>query len=197
MEIEELNLSNYIKIYDNFLPENIHNNYLKYVNSLKDFEPGELSGDSQTEGKTDKKIRDVLVFECVNSDEEKSFTNIHWTNFILAGLTNKIENYFNNFNEYNKLTINTLNILKYNVGGHYKLHSDNCHKFPRSLSFIFLINDGYEGGELFFASPINKNELKIETKKNRLIIWPSNFLYPHAVTPVTKGVRYSIVAWAS
>ena len=104
MEIEELNLSSYIKIYDNFLPENIHNNYLKYVNSLKDFEPGELSGDSQTEGKTDKKIRDVLVFECVNSDEEKSFTNLHWTNFILAALTNKIENYFNNVAKQDNLT---------------------------------------------------------------------------------------------
>ena len=23
-----------------------------------------------------------------------------------------------------------------------------------------------------------------------------NFLYPHTVKPVTKGIRYSVVAWA-
>ena len=35
-----------------------------------------------------------------------------------------------------------------------------------------------------------------EIVPNRLIIWPSNFLFPHSVLPVTKGLRYSVVAWA-
>ena len=39
-------------------------------------------------------------------------------------------------------------------------------------------------------------ELIIEKKSNRMIVWPSNFLYPHAVKPVTEGIRYSIVSWA-
>jgi len=32
--------------------------------------------------------------------------------------------------------------------------------------------------------------------KNRMLIWPSNFMYPHLVKPVTKGIRYSVVSWA-
>ena len=36
---------------------------------------------------------------------------------------------------------------------------------------------------------------KIDTKKGDLLIFPSNFLYPHEVEPVTKGVRYSYVSW--
>ena len=36
----------------------------------------------------------------------------------------------------------------------------------------------------------------IEPVPGRLIIWPSNFMYKHKVTPVTKGKRFSIVAWA-
>ena len=42
------------------------------------------------------------------------------------------------------------------------------------------------------------DDLKIvRTKRpNRLIIWPSSFMYPHCVTPIEKGIRYSIVAWA-
>ena len=36
---------------------------------------------------------------------------------------------------------------------------------------------------------------KIDTKKGDLLIFPSNFLYPHKITPITKGVRYSYVSW--
>ncbi len=32
-------------------------------------------------------------------------------------------------------------------------------------------------------------------KTGDMIIFPSNFLYPHQVMPVTKGERYSIVSW--
>jgi predicted 2-oxoglutarate/Fe(II)-dependent dioxygenase YbiX len=28
-----------------------------------------------------------------------------------------------------------------------------------------------------------------------MLIWPSNFLYPHKVNPVKKGIRYSMVCW--
>ena len=57
---------------------------------------------------------------------------------------------------------------------------------------------------------LNKEEIKLLTDYcrikqrlnfdsfdfNRMIIWPSTFLYPHTVKPVTKGTRYSVVAWA-
>jgi predicted 2-oxoglutarate/Fe(II)-dependent dioxygenase YbiX len=33
-------------------------------------------------------------------------------------------------------------------------------------------------------------------KSTSVIIWPSNFLFPHCVEPIQEGVRYSIVAWA-
>jgi Rps23 Pro-64 3,4-dihydroxylase Tpa1-like proline 4-hydroxylase len=197
MEVNETQLNNYLRIYDNFLPDNVHQNFLKYVESLQEFSQGKISGDKAKDLSLKKNIRDVFTFDCINTEEEKSFTNIHWTNFLLNLLTEKIKNYFLNFNEYNEMSINTLQILKYNVGGHYKLHSDNCHKFPRSLSFIYLINDNYEGGDLVFATPISLKEIQIQRKKNTLVVWPSNFLYPHTVTRVTKGVRYSAVAWAS
>ena len=58
------------------------------------------------------------------------------------------------------------------------------------LSIIGLLNDDYEGGELFMFE-----DKKIDIKKGDLLIFPSNFLYPHEITPVTKGVRYSYVSW--
>ena len=32
--------------------------------------------------------------------------------------------------------------------------------------------------------------------KGDIIIFPANFMYPHRITPITSGVRYSIVTWA-
>ena len=59
-----------------------------------------------------------------------------------------------------------------------------------------MLNNDYEGGNLCFKDNITNNETVIDTKPNRLIIWPSNFLFPHSVRPTNKGTRYSIVAWA-
>ena len=59
-----------------------------------------------------------------------------------------------------------------------------------TLSIIGILNDDYEGGELIMFE-----DKKIDTKKGDLLIFPSNFLYPHEVAPVTKGVRYSYVSW--
>ena len=58
------------------------------------------------------------------------------------------------------------------------------------LSIIGILNDDFEGGELIMFE-----DKKIDTKKGDLLIFPSNFLYPHEITPVTKGVRYSYVSW--
>ena len=60
----------------------------------------------------------------------------------------------------------------------------------------FFLNDDYEGGKLLFKFPGEILEYKINKQKNSVLVWPSNFLYPHSVTPVTKGERYSVVSWA-
>ena len=47
-----------------------------------------------------------------------------------------------------------------------------------------------------FSDADCKNKISFKTEVARLIIWPSNFMFPHRVNPVIKGTRYSIVAWA-
>jgi predicted 2-oxoglutarate/Fe(II)-dependent dioxygenase YbiX len=58
------------------------------------------------------------------------------------------------------------------------------------LSFVATLNDDYEGGEF-----VMWDDKVIEMKEGTAIIFPSCFLYPHMVRPVTKGVRYSCVSW--
>jgi len=39
------------------------------------------------------------------------------------------------------------------------------------------------------------NNFKYKIIKGRVIMFPSNFMYPHTVNNVEKGCRYSIVSW--
>jgi len=89
-----------------------------------------------------------------------------------------------------------IDLLKYKKGFFYKQHVDYFASSSRSISFIFNLNDKYEGGDLVFLHPTNNEEVKrISLKKNSAVFFPSNFLYPHKIEPITKGIRYSTVAW--
>jgi len=86
-------------------------------------------------------------------------------------------------------------INKYGMGGFMSEHIDNIHHshkqelgFPQA-SLLFFLNDDYEGGEIFIA------EKMFKPKKGSVIIFPSNFMFPHYVNKVTKGERYSIITW--
>jgi predicted 2-oxoglutarate/Fe(II)-dependent dioxygenase YbiX len=92
--------------------------------------------------------------------------------------------------------INDISILKYEDKGFYTWHTDHFAAAPRTLSCILLLNNDYEGGNLCFRNPDGSEEWEVEVKANRMIIWPSCFMYPHTVKRVTEGTRYSIVAWA-
>ena len=66
---------------------------------------------------------------------------------------------------------------------------------PRSLSIIINLNSEYEGGALVFTDQKKRIIKKLNLSKGSIVFFPSNFLYPHGIEPVTKGKRYSIVAW--
>ena len=52
-----------------------------------------------------------------------------------------------------------------------------------------ILNNDYEGGEFEFFN--NKN--KIKEKAGTILVFPSYMV--HKVNPITKGTRYSLVAW--
>ena len=86
-------------------------------------------------------------------------------------------------------------VNKYSEGGFMSKHCDNIHHshgqkygFPQVSSLLFL-NDNYEGGEFVVADEV------YNTKKGSVIIFPSNFMFPHEAKVVTKGTRWSIIAW--
>ena len=86
-------------------------------------------------------------------------------------------------------------MLKYSKGGKYEVHTDHYSNTPRHLSIIINLNDNYEGGDLIFTDQQLKEIKRLKLGKGSVTFFPSNFMYPHSIQPITEGTRYSIVAW--
>jgi hypothetical protein len=144
----------------------------------------------------DPNIRKTRVRYLFNAGEDcKSMTMAYWTNYLIKLFTHYKRQYCNAYKiNYSDMNVAEMQLLTYSKGNFYKTHVDHFRNSPRILSFVFLINDNYEGGELYFE--LVNEIIKIPAKQGSLIIWPSGFQYPHGVLPVTKGERYSVVSWA-
>lgn len=82
-------------------------------------------------------------------------------------------------------------LLRYEIGGYYVQHTDDYANSHRVVSCSLALNDDYEGGEWAFFD----DEYRTKVNKGSVILFPSNFMYPHQILTVTKGTRYSIVSW--
>ena len=118
-------------------------------------------------------------------------------------ISNSFNSYFENFPEllsrmtafspprFNKYTTNTL--MDKHVDHIRSIFMDGDDDRPRGipvLSSLSILNDDYSGGEFIMF-----DDTVIKTDIGTTIVFPSNFLYPHKVNPITDGVRYSCVSW--
>tara|TARA_R100001079_G_scaffold91246_1_gene53790 strand:- start:124 stop:702 length:579 start_codon:yes stop_codon:yes gene_type:complete len=183
-----------IEIYDDVMSKEAIENFLSFVKKNK-FNLASVV-DAKSKTSYDKKSRDCYTLSL--SNEAKNLAVVHWANFYTKFFVKQITEYKKNLN-LNYLTMNkitSIEVLKYKKEGHFHPHTDHNPFIPRTLSCIFMLNDGYEGGDLLFYDPSGKdNILKINPRAGRLIIWPSSHLFPHAVSPVTNGERYTVVCW--
>lgn len=191
MEIKDNKLTDYIKVIDNFIPEE---NNKQFHRILKDyshrFEDATITKNSMI----NKKVRNTLVWQ--PKQLNCTMTECHWATFMADACRKGFQEYLRTY-QFENLSVKPIDLqfLKYEDFGHYKYHVD-AGEIHRTLSLIYFVNDDYDGGILQFKNPSNPIEITIEKVPNRAIVWPSNFLYPHKVTPVSNGVRYSVVAWA-
>jgi hypothetical protein len=82
-----------------------------------------------------------------------------------------------------------INYVKYISGHHFAVHSDHGFSYRCTLSSIMYLNDGYEGGELWFPYL----DIKYVPKRGEIILFPSTFIYAHASLPVISGTKYVAV----
>jgi hypothetical protein len=83
-------------------------------------------------------------------------------------------------------------MLKYQIGkGHYDTHTDSGPQAPRIFSAVLYLNDVEEGGETYF--PVF--DVSIKPEKNKLVLFPSNYIYKHSALPPISNEKFCIVTW--
>ena len=192
-----MEVKKFIKVYDNVLPVTLISAIIRWSNKSNFNVAAVATKDPehrQVIVENIRKTKDLPLTQCSDS-----LTNVHYAQVLAHMFNAYLRKYKEDLNLYDFVLekIENINILKYEEGGFYKWHTDHSGTiFPRTISMILLLNNDYEGGELMFSDADNKNQIALETKVGRLVVWPSNFMFPHSVSKVTKGTRYSIVAWA-
>ena len=183
------NLEHYSKLYKNFLTKD---ECLKCIEDQKS---------AQFEQHTVYNSKENTYTTRSGSQElDVSWDKLSSTKLIMDKLWVKIKEYqseldfswFNHWEGYTQIRYN-----KYSENRKMALHCDHIKSLFEGqrkgipiLSILGLLNDDFEGGNFVMWD----NEV-IDFKQGDLLIFPSIFLYPHKVEPVTKGTRYSYISW--
>ena len=185
------NLIDYIRVYENHIPQDICQ---KAVENLDKSSWREHA------------FYDAATGQHTSYDHELaiSYDEIPEKEFISKQIWFALERYivkdfvgfhewFNGWNGYAGVRFN-----RYDPTTQMKLHCDHIHsmfdgqrKGIPVLTVLGALNDNYEGGEFVMFG-----DLEIKLPAGAVIVFPSNFMYPHEVKPVKKGVRYTYVSWA-
>lgn len=149
--------------------------------------------DAGTRGGITKNVRSATTIlmstdECIkkNHDVRKSLDEQ-----VFAGSSMAISKYRDQFIFAHIEQDSGYELLRYETGQFYTQHTDSFKHFPRAVSCSFSLNDDYEGGEFAFFN----REISVKAPRGSALLFPSNFMYPHEILPVTKGTRYSIITW--
>lgn len=185
-----MELKDYIQSYPLFNPQQV-SAFLRTFSNNENFLDARVV--INNEEIVDKKQRTVKVYHL---GKQKTLTETHWVNLICFALKNYSNIYFKERSiPHREMEIESMQLLKYPEGGFYTKHVDSG-GVKRELSAIIFLNNDFEGGKLQFFKPNHKELiLEVTPEPGQLYLWPSNFLFPHQATKVTKGIRYSIVSW--
>lgn len=82
-------------------------------------------------------------------------------------------------------------LLHYKKGYKFTNHVDGLPEFSRVLTCSIALNSDFDGGDFTFFG----GEFKCDVEEGDAIVFPSNFMFPHSVTPIEKGERFSVITW--
>jgi PKHD-type hydroxylase len=174
--------------WENFLTED-QINYLINLNNVADTIPAEIG--TGENANINKNIRSTKISWVNLTHENKEIWDVF--SKVIAEVNSRYFHFdLTGFYEPMQLSIYTAQ-----DNGHYDWHIDmfmGNKSVPRKLSMVLMLSDPaeFEGGDLLLKSDSDKYS-KLEMIKGRAWFFPSYML--HKVTPVTKGIRKTIVLW--
>jgi hypothetical protein len=182
------NIESYVKVYNIFDKKKCKKSVKLLEKKEKEFKTHEFYNDIQN------------TYVSYERELSVSYSDIETKEYFMDEIWNGLNTYCNEFEfkwfgswkGYTELRFN-----RYRTGTQMELHCDHIQsmfdgerKGIPTLSIVGVLNEDYEGGEF-----IMWEDKEIKLKTGDLMIFPSTFLYPHKVNPVTKGTRYSCVSW--
>ncbi len=184
------NLQSYIKFFHNAMDSNLLSRTLTELSVVKYITHSYYDHNT---GKSNSYEDDLDIYSNVPAiDSTDEIMKIIW-NCYREYINNLNFIWFDSWKAYSLVRFN-----KYSVGTNMKLHCDHIHSLfdgPQKgvpiLTALGALNDDYEGGELTIF-----DDYKVDLKGGDIVIFPSNFLFPHKVSTITKGTRHSLVSWA-
>jgi PKHD-type hydroxylase len=183
----------FVEVIPNAVSQKSLNLIEKYVKTQSFFDASTIKSENLS-NKNDMDIRSTLM--CWMSDGEKVPDNLLPVYKELTSLSRRVNDAFWRYN------IEGWEPFQYgeyraDKNGHYTWHIDTSARFNgghvRKLSFSLGLSHRheYEGGNLEIKYGCKPFEYKIG--KGEMVVFPSFLL--HRVTPVTKGVRKTLVGW--
>ena len=181
-------LESFIKIYDNIVSKELCEKILNEYKNSSDFSPTFVGNG----------VLNPYVRTCdgiLMSDNQVIDKNFEIRKSIDVDLHQQllkvVEKYSAEFPHFSPNIDTGYQLLRYNSGQFYTEHTDNFVQEQRSISCSVTLNEDFVGGEFAFFN----REIIIRNAIGSVIVFPSNFMYPHEVMPVVEGTRYSIVTW--
>lgn len=181
-------LENYIHVFDNILPKHFCQEILEEYQNCNDWAPA-LVANGEENRYTRNCDQIIISHQDIISHNEDIRRSIDER--IHKCMKGAMEMYQEK-HPLLSIEIDTgYQLLKYEEGQFYTQHTDSFKQEQRSVSCSIQLNEDYEGGEFAFFD----REIMMRTGTGSVIMFPSNFMYPHEVMPVQKGTRYSIITW--
>jgi len=181
-------LRDYIVVFENVISHTLCNTILEEFSNEKEWVKSIVG-----EGRIDETIRTAetigISYPSIIEKNLKVRQEIDKELFSSAGVA--IKKYNEKFSLAKIEEDSGYDLLRYKEGQFYVQHVDSFKGRPRAVSCSFALNDDYEGGEWGFFD----RGMTLKAPKGSAVVFPSNFMYPHEIMPVTKGTRYSIVTW--
>lgn len=182
-------LKDYVKIYDQFLDLDFCK---KIVSEIEPLNWAQHYFYDSIQNKNIVNENELSIsYEDVSSKEELNTRIWHVISQYLLKDMGHMADWIAGWSGYSPCRFN-----RYDPSTQMKLHCDHIHSlFDGSrkgvpfLSILGALNDDYEGGELIMCGE------HVPLKAGQVLVFPSNFLYPHEVKQVKSGVRYSFVSW--
>lgn len=141
-----------------------------------------------------KSRRSKIVFIHSNEEKYKYIFDVFWQTAIESN---------RNFFGFEISKLDYIQFSSYNSSdlGEYKAHRDvfwlnNDPFYHRKLSGMVQLSDpnDYEGGDFEITDHVKEKPTPEDIRNRGSVVYIPSFI-EHKVNPVTKGIRYSLVAW--